>query len=324
MRRREFIAAALKIAPLCISQSTLAENALPTVAVLRFTKAESGTKLNRVFREGLAELGHEDGQTMRLVDFFAEDRAERLPELAAEIVAGRPAAIIAFGFPAVRAVQRATASIPIVAVMSFALELGLVATLSRPGGNLSGVNIFTSELNGKRLAALRELMPAARKMAVLRDPAATPEEQLRPIQDAADQLGVGLELLQASRPEEIAPAFRRARDAGAEAMNVLASPMFNGVAGTVGEAARDNGLPAICQWREMAEAGCLMSYGPSYRDTLRAVAKQLDRVLKGVPIADLPVEQPTKFELVINLKTAKALGLTIPPTLLARADEVIE
>jgi len=199
-----------------------------------------------------------------------------------------------------------------------------VANLARPGGNLSGVSIFTAELNVKRLALLHEVMPAARTIAVLRDPAAAPDEQIRTLDEASQELRVALYFADAGRPDEIASALRRAREAGSEAVNVLASPMFNGVAGVLAAAATAAGLPTICQWREMTEAGCVMSYGPSYRDTLRAVAKQLDRVLRGVRVSDLPVEQPTNFELVVNLKTAKALGLEVPPSLLARADEVIE
>jgi putative tryptophan/tyrosine transport system substrate-binding protein len=327
MRRRALLMAAFGGALLGISfypRVVPAQAGLPVVAVLRVTKADSGAALNRVLRQGLADVGHEDGRTLRLVEYFAEDRVDRLPELAAEIVRARPDAIIALGLPAVRATQTVTTSIPIVAVTSFPLELRLVANLARPGGNLSGVSIFTAELNVKRLALLREMMPAARTIAVLRDPAATPDEQMRALDEASQELRVALYFVDAGRPEEIASAFRRAREAGSEAVNVLASPMFNGVAGALAAAATAAGLPTICQWREMTEAGCVMSYGPSYRDTLRAVAKQLDRVLQGVRVSDLPFEQPTNFELVINLKTARALGLTIPPSLLARADEVIE
>ncbi|HEX2239915.1 MAG TPA: ABC transporter substrate-binding protein [Actinomycetota bacterium] len=293
------------------------------MAVLRVSKAESGAALNRVLRRALTELGQEDGRTLRLVEYF-EERVERLPDVAAEIVRAQPNAIVALGLPAVRALREATPSIPIVAVTSFPVELGLVPTLARPGGNLSGVTIFTEELNVKRLALLRELMPDARRLAALRDPAAAPAEHLRSLREAAQELRVTFDVIDASQPEDIAPAFRRAREAGFEAVNVLASPMFNGVSGIIATAAAQARLPTICQWREMTEAGCVMSYGPSYLETLRVVAKQLDRVLRGTRIADLPFEQPTKFELVINLKAAKAIGLDIPPMLLLRADEVIE
>ena len=327
MRRREFIVllgGAAVLAAQSYQGPVSAQGTLPKVAILRVTKAESGTELNRVFRRALAELGHEEGRTLRLVEYFGEDRIERLPEITAEIVRARPDAIISFGLPAARAARAATASIPIIAVTSFPVELGLVPTLARPGGNLSGVTIFTAELNAKRLALLRELLPDARRLAALRDPAALPEEHVRSLKEAAHELRVTLDVIDASRPEEIAPTLRRTREAGSEAVNVLASAMFNGVAGLIAAAAAEAGLPSICQWREMTEAGCVMSYGPSYLETLRVVAKQLDRVLRGARVADLPVEQPTKFELVINLKTAKVLGIELPPSLLARADEVIE
>ncbi|HZG66879.1 MAG TPA: ABC transporter substrate-binding protein, partial [Herpetosiphonaceae bacterium] len=274
MRRRALLMAAFGGALLvaCFHPRVVpAQSGLPVVAVLRVTKTDSGAALNRVLRQGLADIGHEDGRTLRLVEYFAEDRVDRLPELAAEIVRARPDAIVALGLPAVRATQTATTSIPIVAVTSFPVELRLVANLARPGGNLSGVSIFTAELNVKRLALLREIMPAARKIAVLRDPAAAPDEQIRTLDEASQELRVALYFVDAGRPEEIASALRRAREAGSEAVNVLASPMFNGVAGALAAAATAAGLPTICQWREMTEAGCVMSYGPSYRDTLRAV-----------------------------------------------------
>jgi putative ABC transport system substrate-binding protein len=325
MRRRELLigsGAAVLVVP-ARQGSVLAQMMRPAVAVLRVSKAEGGATLNRVLRRALTELGHEDGRTLRLVEYF-EDHVERLPGIATEIVDARPNAIVALGLPAVRAVQAATTSIPIIAVTSFAIELGLVPTLARPGGNLSGVTIFSEELNVKRLALLRELLPQARRFVALRDPAAAPEEHLRSVRQAAQELRVTFDVVDASRPEDIIPALRKAREAGFEAVNVLASPMFNGVSGVVAAAAAETGLPSICQWREMTEAGCLMSYGPSYLETLRVVAKQLDRVLGGARVADLPFEQPAKFELVVNLKTAGVLGITVPPLLLARADEVIE
>jgi len=187
MRRRALLAALVggTLLAACFHPPVvLAQGGLPVVAVLRVPKAESGAALNRVLRQGLADIGHEDGRTLRLVEYFADDRVDRLPELAAEIVRAQPDAIVALGLPAVRTAQAATTSIPIVALTSFPLELRLVANLARPGGNLSGVSIFTAELNVKRLALLREVMPAARTIAVLRDPAAAPDEQIRTLDEA--------------------------------------------------------------------------------------------------------------------------------------------
>jgi putative ABC transport system substrate-binding protein len=251
---------------------------------------------------------------------------DRLPELARALAEAHPDVILAAGLPAARAAHAAIRTIPIIAVSSFPLEAALVDSLSRPGGNLSGVSIFTAELNPKRLALLHELVPTAHHVALLRDAPFAPTDHIAMLEATARDLGIAVTVLDVARSEEVVGSFRRAREGGADAVNVLASTLFAspGVRDILGAAARDAGLPTICQWREMAEAGCLASYGPDLAGIYRMAGAQIDRVLQGAPVADLPVEQPTRLELVINLKTAKALGLTIAPSLLARADEVIE
>jgi putative ABC transport system substrate-binding protein len=248
---------------------------------------------------------------------------ERLPDMARELVESHPDVILAVGLVPARAARAATQSVPIIAVSSFPVEAGLVANLARPGGNLSGVSIFTAELNLKRLAILHELVPGARRIVLLRDPPYAPPEHIAALEATARDLGVTVGVIDTRRPEEIADAVRRARADGAEAVNVLASPMF-AASDLLAAAAIEAGLPAICQWFESAEAGCFASYGPTLAEVFRTAASHLALVLQGARVAELPVQQPTEFELVINLQTAKALGLTVPPSMLARAERVLE
>jgi putative tryptophan/tyrosine transport system substrate-binding protein len=249
---------------------------------------------------------------------------EQLPVLARALVETHPDVILAVALPAARAALAATRTISIIAVSSFPLEAGLIASLARPGGNLSGVSIFTAELNLKRLALLHELLPAVRRVALLRDPLFAPPEHIATLKTLADDLGVVVEVVEARRPEEIRDAFRQARAGAAEAVNVLASQMFTASADILTAAAIDAGLPTICQWHELAEAGCFASYGPTLAEVFRTAGVQIARVLQGARVAELPVEQPTKFELSINLKTAKTLGIEMPFSLIVRADRVIE
>jgi putative ABC transport system substrate-binding protein len=317
-------AGAWLLAPGAATVPATAQDAPPVVAVLRVTGGEPAARVGRIFLRALGEIGYEDGRTMRLVEYSANHDVARLPTLADKIAAERPAVIIAMGPSAARAIRAATSSIPIIAFTSFPTEAGLAASLSRPGGNLTGVSLLTTELDAKRLSLLGELVPAARRIAVLRDPAIGGDGHVAQLEATGRSLGVTLDIVDANRPEEIASALRLAKSYGAEAVNVLASPMLNGMAGEIVAVTRQSGLPTICQWREMAEAGCVLSYGPSFLDSYRLAAKQIDKVLRGAKPTELPIEQPTQFELVVNLQAARALGLDIPPSVLARADEVIE
>ena len=299
-----------------------AQPSLPTVAVLRATGAE-GSRADLMFREALRSIGHEDGRTINIVGYAANNDPTQLPSLAARIVASRPSVVIAIRPASARAIKAASASLPIVAFTSFPVEAGLAASLVRPGGNLTGVSLITTEMDPKRLSLLAEFAPMAKRIGVLRD-RTMPANHLPELHETALSLGIVLDVVEVARPEDISVAVALVKGRGAQALNVLASPMLNGSAGEVAERARLAGLPTVCQWREMAEAGCSLSYGPSFMEGYRLTAAQMDRILRGANPAELPIQQPTRFELVVNLKAAEAAGLTIPPTLLARADEVIE
>jgi len=225
---------------------------------------------------------------------------------------------------AIAAAQAATRTIPMVGTADDMVASGLVPSLARPGGNLTGISIMATELDGKRQEILMELVPASRHMAALADPIATAQPQLEALQSATASRGVVLSIYQARGPEDIAAAIDAAHADGATALNMLASPMLNANRKTILDRSAALRLPAIYQWPETAEEGGLAAYGPRITALARDRARQVVKVLRGAKPADLPVEQPTRFELVINLKTAKALGLTIPPSILARADEVIE
>jgi len=273
-------------------------------------------------RQGLREVGYVEGQTIAIEFRWAEGKADRLPALADDLVQRKVDAIIAFGDPAIRAAQRATKTIPIVATTDDLVGSGLVSSFTKPGGNITGVSILASELNVKRLQLLKEALPRVTRVAALWDPGSG-TFHLGGLEVAARTLGIELKILEVRRPEDFRQAFEAAKKTRTEALNVLASPFLHGNRQTILKFSAKNRLPAIYQWRESAEAGGLMSYGPSLSDMMRDTATMLEKILKGARPADLPVEQPTKFELVINLKTAKTLGLSIPQSVLGRADEVI-
>jgi putative ABC transport system substrate-binding protein len=220
--------------------------------------------------------------------------------------------------------QKATRTIPIVATADDLVLSGLVSSLAHPGGNTTGVSILATELDSKRLELLTELVPAARHIAALADPANTAPEQLRALQDEARARGIELSIHLGAKPEEIAAAIDAAQASGAQALNVLAAPLLDANRRLIFERTATLKLPAICQWPEIVEAGGLAAYGPRATEVARQRARQLVKIFRGAKPADIPVEQPDKFELAINLNTAKALGLTVSQSILARADEVIE
>jgi putative ABC transport system substrate-binding protein len=233
--------------------------------------------------------------------------------------------IVCAGDVAIRTLQQTTATIPILAVTDDMVGSGLARSLANPGGNTTGVSLLAAELDGKRQEVLMELIPGARRMAALADTGTTAPRQLQALQDQARARGVELLIHPLARSEEIVAAIDAAQAAGATALNVLASPLLYANGRDIIERANTLGLPAVFQWPEMAEQGGLVAYGPSIIRIFREqIARQLVKLLGGSKPADIPVEQPTKFDLVINLTTAKALGLAIPPAVLARADEVIE
>ena len=273
--------------------------------------------------QALRDAGYVDGRNGRIEWRSAEGQTERFPALAGGLVKLPVHAILAVGDLAIRAARQATATIPIVAGSDDLVGEGHVVSLARPGGNVTGVSILAAELNAKRLEVLKAAVPTASRISAFWDPA-TGEFHLRTLHAVARTLSVELNIQKVRRADDLSHAFEAARAWHAQAVNVLASPLVWSLRQLIIDQAARTRLPAIYQWGEAVRDGGLLSYGPTRAEVFRALAAKIDRVLTGAKPSDLPVEQPTKFELVINLKTAKALGLTITPSVLGRADQVIE
>jgi len=295
---------------------------LPVVGVLRPNRKDVLETFAEPFRRYMKAIGWEEGRNIRFLFAWMEARGERAPVLAGELVAQNVDLIVTFGDPAIRAAQRATQAIPIVGMTDDMVGSGLAASLARPGGNTTGVSILASELDVKRLEVLHEFVPQARRIAVLAD--STTISTSAQLASAARDLGVELVRFEVGSPDELARALDIIATAKVEAVNVLASPLLQVSRTQIIARMRDHRLPAIYQWPESVEDGGLLAYGPRQLLCYRHVISLVDKVLRGAKPADLPIEQPSKFELAVNLKTASALGMTIPPTLLLRADEVIE
>jgi putative ABC transport system substrate-binding protein len=278
------------------------------------------------FRDGLRERGYVEGQNLLIVVRWPQESFEQDPGVAVELVGSNIDAIVAWPSPAVIAARRATSTIPIVMVaVADAVGLGFAASLARPGGNITGVSNMSSDLVGKQIELLIEIVPGMKRLGVVRNPN-NPAVALilREAEKAIHTLGLELEVVEASVPEEFDSAFARLNTEGIKGVVLLADASLIEYRNRIAELAQAARLLTAFQRRESVEAGGLLSYGPNLNGMFRQAALYVDRILKGAKPADLPVEQPTKFELIINLKTAKALGLTVPATLLARADEVIE
>jgi putative ABC transport system substrate-binding protein len=285
--------------------------------------------LSEAFRQGLRDLGYVEGRNVVIEYRDAEGKLERFAALAAELVALKVDVIVAPTTPAALAAKHATRTLPIVFIaVPDPVTSGLVTSLARPGGNVTGLSALFPELVGKCLEQLKQVVPGVTRVAVLWQPDALPERTAKDLLKAADvaarALGARLQSVEARGPADIDRAFSDMTRARAGALTVLSSPMFVTERRRLVDLAAKNRLPAVYPWREGVNAGGLMSYGPNLADMYWRAATYVDKILKGAKPADLPVEQPTKFELVINLKTAKALGLTIPPSLLRQADQVIE
>jgi putative tryptophan/tyrosine transport system substrate-binding protein len=278
------------------------------------------------FRQGLGEVGYVEGQTVAIECRSAEGKSDRLVGLASELVDLKVAAIIAGGGELVaRAARKATQTIPIVMTNAAdPVETGLVASLARPGGNITGLVTFSPELSGKRLEFLKEAFPKVTRLAVLTNPA-NPEQEARvkETKTAAQLLAVQVQMLEVRTPADFDKAFSTITQQRAQAVLPLGDPLIVSHRNQIVEFAAQNRLPAMYHRIEFVDAGGLMAYGPNYNDLFRRAATYVDKILKGSKPAELAIEQPTKFELVINLKTATQLGLTIPPNVLARADKVI-
>ena len=282
--------------------------------------------LREAFLHGLRDLGYVEGRSFVLERRYHEGKLDRLPALAAELVALNVAVIVATGTPNALAAKQATRTIPIVvAAASNPVATGLVSGLARPGGNVTGLSLFTPELVGKCVEILRQAVPKISRVAVLWQPGERPkEDMLKGAEVAARALGLRVQFIGAHGPDEFDRAFSEMTHARAEGLAVVTTATFFIERQHLAELAAKNRLPAVYPWREAVEAGGLMSYGPHVPDLFRRAATYVDKILKGAKPGDLPVEQPTKFELVINLKAAKAMGVTIPTSVLARADQVIE
>lgn len=275
------------------------------------------------FRQGLRTSGFVEGTNMSIEARSADGKSDRLSSMAGELVKREVRVIATSGDLATRIVQEATRTIPIVAFTDDLVGAGLVASHARPGGNTTGISILSPELNAKRLQMLKELSPGIARVAVLWDPA-TGAAHLRAMEIVSRALGVELLILEVRSLSGVDDAFTTARKKQADAVNVLGSPLLSSYSHKIIDLAANSRLPAIYQWHEHADAGGLMSYGPNLLDTWRQTGVLVGKVLRGAQPADLPVEEPTNFELVINLKTARALGLSVPQSLLSRADRVIQ
>jgi ABC-type uncharacterized transport system substrate-binding protein len=324
VNRREFM---LVLGGVMIAARALRaqQKAMPVIGYLSSASASTTAPFVAALRQGLSETGYVEGQNVAIEYRWAEGHYERLPALAADLVGRGVDVIVTSGTPPALAAKTATSTIPIVFSVGDPVELGLIASLARPGGNLTGVSVLNVELNPKRLELISELVPQARVIALLvnqNNP--NTERNIKDVQSAARLKELQLPVLKAGTESEIDAAFATLVQLSAGALVVATDPFLNSRRDQLVTLASRHAVPAIYYWREFPAAGGLISYGTSLTAAYRQIGIYAGKILKGAKPADLPVEQPTTFELVVNLNTAKALGLTVPPSILSRADEVIE
>ena len=323
MRRRDFIK--VVIAASAWPLAARAQQTMPVVGLLRSTPAGPFARIVVAFRQGLTETGYTEGKNVAIEQRWADNQLDKLPELAADLVR-RQAAVIVGNGPAVGAARSAAATMPIVFVIGGdPVAQGLVSSLNRPGGNLTGITFFSNRLGAKRLGILRELVPQTNVIAALVDPG-FPEavDELREVEKAGSTIGKKIVPLKAENERDLDAAYTSMVQAGAGALVVIGSPLFTSKSQTLITQSARHAIPTIYDLRDYVAAGGLISYSTSFTDAYRQAGIYIGRILKGEKPADLPVVQPTKFELAINLKTAKTLRLTIPSGVMAIADEVIE
>jgi putative tryptophan/tyrosine transport system substrate-binding protein len=327
MRRRDFINVVAGSAITWPLVASAQQPAMPVVGFLDPRSPDAMADRLRAFRLGLKDVGYVEGENVTIIYRFAEDQNDRLPELAAELVRRRVTVIAASATTAAPAAKAATTTIPIAFIAAQdPVRLGLVASLARPGGNMTGINFFSGELAAKRLDLLHELLPRAVRVAVLVNPAdaANAASISRDVEAAARAIGLQVQVLNASTSGEINAAFENVGRDRPDALFVGANTFLTARSIQVVQLAAFHRLPAVYPSRDFVEVGGLMSYGASVADAYRQMGVYTGRILKGAKPADLPVVQSSKFDLVINAETARMLGLEVPPTLLARADQVIE
>jgi putative ABC transport system substrate-binding protein len=326
MRRRELIAGLAGPLGWPLASGAQQRGKVPRVGFLGNSTAALEDHLVGPFREGLRDLGYAEGQNLVLEYRWAEGRYERLPSLVSELVGSNVEVIVTAGTPASLAVTKTAPETALVMVaVGDPIGTGLAASLARPGGNATGLTSLAPDLEGKRLELIREMLPRVARLAVFWNPAnAYQIRDEKEVQSAAAQLGIPLLSLPARSAEELDTALEKVLGTRADAMLVLADRVFLHNRERIVSFAGKNRIPCISAYRELVDAGGLMSFGPSYAMMHRQAARYVDKIIKGTKPAELPIEQPAKFEFVLNVRTAKALNLTIPPTLLARADEVIE
>ena len=314
------------IALFAIASSVALAQAPKRVGFLNVGPAEHNKANVEAFRAGLRDMGHVEGRSV-VVDYrWADSRVERLPGLVSELLALKPDVIVSTGgVPAAMAVKAATSSVPVVFITGDPLAEGLVASLSKPGGNMTGVALLADEVESKRLELLKQVLPKARRIALVWNPSRpTSDRTLKVFTDTAHKMGFAVLVHGARNAAELDAALKDISTAQVDALAVLPDPVLGFERQRIVEFALKQRLPGVYFWREFAVAGGLLSYATSLTGAYKRTGSYVDRILKGAKPGDLPVEQPTTFELVINLKTAKALGITIPPSLLALADEVIQ